>query len=187
MQRYPVIMASTRHTHTGPGSHRSGLPGSTERRCATCTWSVGQGSSLACVAAAGEGEEPRPIGDGPGCAHYEDEVDCLTCGACCREAFDSVPIEPGEVAALPGSMVRHHDDGWIDMQRVPSPLGRGTRCAALCGAVGGEPFTCVVYAERPNTCRDLTLGSDACLTARRRVGLSAWAPGQTPAGPLFSD
>lgn len=176
----------TDHSGDDP-RHRSGLPGTVEQACRACAWSTGEGASLACVAAATEGEPPVIIGDGPGCSHYEDDVDCLTCGACCREAFDSVPIESGEVEDLPSTMVRHHDDGWIDMRRVPSPLGRGTRCAALCGSLDGEPFTCRVYASRPATCRDLALGSDACLTARRRVGLSAWAPGQTPAGPLFSD
>ena len=52
----------------------------------------------------------------------------------------------------------------------------GDRCAAL---HGGEPtgeshtrFHCVIYDDRPRTCRDFTLGSEHCLTARRRVGLS---------------
>jgi len=57
----------------------------------------------------------------------------------------------------------------------------GDRCAAL---IGGEPaprpdgttgttsYACVVYADRPKTCRDFTLGSEHCLTARRRVGLT---------------
>ena len=55
----------------------------------------------------------------------------------------------------------------------------GDRCAALCG---GEPdaakpervtrYYCAIYDDRPRTCRDFTLGSAHCLTARRRVGLS---------------
>ena len=49
----------------------------------------------------------------------------------------------------------------------------GERCAALDGGRGpDEPYTCRVYDERPRTCRDFTLGSAHCLTARRRVGLS---------------
>jgi Fe-S-cluster containining protein len=49
----------------------------------------------------------------------------------------------------------------------------GDRCAALAGGTPAEPrFRCVIYDDRPRTCRDFTLGSDHCLTARRRVGLS---------------
>ena len=33
-------------------------------------------------------------------------------------------------------------------------------------------FFCVIYDDRPRTCREFTLGSEHCLTARRRVGLS---------------
>jgi hypothetical protein len=33
-------------------------------------------------------------------------------------------------------------------------------------------FHCVIYDDRPRTCRDFTLGSEHCLTARRRVGLT---------------
>jgi hypothetical protein len=33
-------------------------------------------------------------------------------------------------------------------------------------------FRCVIYDDRPRTCREFTLGSEHCLTARRRVGLS---------------
>jgi len=33
-------------------------------------------------------------------------------------------------------------------------------------------YQCTIYDDRPRTCRDFTLGSNHCLTARRRVGLS---------------
>jgi Fe-S-cluster containining protein len=45
----------------------------------------------------------------------------------------------------------------------------GDRCAAL---QGEARYHCVIYDDRPKTCRDFTLGSAHCLTARRRVGLS---------------
>ncbi len=56
----------------------------------------------------------------------------------------------------------------------------GDRCAALTGGeleAHGErrvatPYACVIYDDRPRTCRDFTTGSAHCLTARRRVGLS---------------
>jgi Fe-S-cluster containining protein len=31
---------------------------------------------------------------------------------------------------------------------------------------------CVIYDDRPRTCREFTLGSAHCLSARRKVGLS---------------
>ena len=52
----------------------------------------------------------------------------------------------------------------------------GDRCAALLGGdhLGDKrtQFRCVIYDDRPRTCREFTLGSEHCLTARRRVGLS---------------
>ena len=61
-------------------------------------------------------------------------------------------------------------DGRIVLRRVGPG---GERCAALRGELKeGVPYTCVIYEERPQTCRDFTLGSAHCLTARRRVGLS---------------
>ena len=114
---------------------------------------------------------------------------CDTCGACCREAFDSVPVDDEDARRLAAhpQMIRVHDDGWRDLARVPSPLGRGTRCAALVGGGEGAPFRCLVYPARPTACRELAPGSEACLTARRRVGLSPWPPGVRPDGPLVTD
>lgn len=146
--------------------------------CSGCAWSRGTGSSCAFHAL---GDEPIAV-DGTGCDAWEAVPNCLDCGACCREAFDSVPVELAAQQRLPDELIRRHDDGWVDLQRVPSPLGCGTRCAAL---RGGPPYTCVVYALRPDNCRDLEAGSEACLMARRRVGLTEWAEGQTPEGPLF--
>ena len=56
----------------------------------------------------------------------------------------------------------------------------GERCAALGGgdaspaptAATTTRYACAIYDDRPRTCRDFTLGSAHCLTARRRVGLS---------------
>jgi Fe-S-cluster containining protein len=48
-----------------------------------------------------------------------------------------------------------------------------SRCAALVGGnAATEPFHCAIYEGRPKTCRDFTLGSENCLAARRKVGLS---------------
>ena len=77
---------------------------------------------------------------------------------------------------------------WRQLQRVPSPLGKGSRCAALVGdGAEASPWRCVVYSVRPHTCRDLAANSDGCLIARRRVGLTPWRPGDTPDGQLHRD
>lgn len=98
--------------------------------------------------------------------------DCATCGACCREAFDTTPVDDGDVATLAhaAAYVRRHEDGWRDLLRVPSPTGAGTRCAALTGD-GSTPFRCTIYAHRPEACSGLERGGEACRFARARVGL----------------
>jgi Fe-S-cluster containining protein len=106
----------------------------------------------------------------PACSLFEERLDCLACGACCREAYDSVPVtEADEVLRVHPELIRRDGD-WVDLQRVPSPTGCGTRCVAL---RGDGPFTCAIYAVRPQTCRDVEQGEAGCLFARRRVGLSA--------------
>jgi Fe-S-cluster containining protein len=51
------------------------------------------------------------------------------------------------------------------------------RPGGLCVALEGEratagPYRCRIYADRPRSCADFAVTSDACLEARRRVGLS---------------
>jgi Fe-S-cluster containining protein len=100
--------------------------------------------------------------------------DCGTCGACCREAFDSVPVGPEDEAtarAHPALVRVEADTGWRDLQRVPSPTGCGTRCTALVGDGAVHPFRCRIYPHRPTACRELEPGSPNCHLARQRVGL----------------
>lgn len=162
--------------------HPTGLPGGTgPHTCGECAWRDPAGPCRF------DPSGHRVAADLPACAFFEPPPSCDPCGACCREAFDTVPVTEEDVARLGThrDLVRVHEDGWRDLCRVPSPLGRGTRCAALRGDGSPEgPFRCVVYAVRPGNCRDLEPGSEACLTARRRVGITAYAPGQPADGPL---
>lgn len=45
------------------------------------------------------------------------------------------------------------------------------RCAALTGRIGVQ-VACGIYEWRPNPCRELEPGSDACRRARMRHGLA---------------
>lgn len=150
--QHPAGHASIAAYHAGHG-------------CGDCAWAFGERRGLRCRHAPGV----RLPNDAPACVRFEpaDELDCLSCGACCREAYDSVEISKREPV-----IKRHPTLVVVDGAR--SKLRRhGTRCAALSG--GGTPtetYACAIYPDRPKTCREFTLGSSNCLDARRRVGLS---------------
>lgn len=155
------------------------------RRCGDCGWytEAPSGDGARCRQA----HRARVEGAWPSCERFEEPLDCLTCGACCREAYDVVVLSRREpVLRRHPELVRETRDG-ADMLRADG------RCVALRGgapvlprlaAADGdghrlplhrpaeEPFTCAIYEERPRTCRDFQRGGEHCLTARRRVGLS---------------
>jgi hypothetical protein len=107
--------------------------------------------------------------DAVGCARHEPALDCLACGACCRSGYDAVPADAEEVVVhRHPALVVARGDGF-DLRR--RTVEDEDRCAALSGPLAG-PYACVVYADRPSACAELPVGADACLTARRRVGLS---------------
>jgi hypothetical protein len=151
-----------------PAPHPTGLPaGMAEGTCGSCAWRAQQRCRQAGV---------RVDLAWPACERFEAALDCQTCGACCRAAYHSVEVSRRDpaVRAQPAMIV---DRGsYLELRRA------GDRCAALEGgaiepATDGAPATttryhCTIYGDRPRTCRDFTLGSAHCLTARRRVGLS---------------
>jgi Fe-S-cluster containining protein len=154
-----------------PARHPSGLVAAPAIAggCASCAWRYQRGRTARCRQAEGRIDDAWPA-----CERYEPALDCQTCGACCREAYGAVDVSPRDpaVTAQPGYIVPHGDSYEIRRQ--------GDRCAALGGGevvAGGSGLTttrygCVIYDDRPRTCREFTLGSAHCLTARRRVGLT---------------
>jgi Fe-S-cluster containining protein len=160
-----------------PALHPTGLPAGAapDRTCGGCAWRLPPAG----------GKRPRcrqagaTIDDAwPGCERWEPALDCQTCGACCREAYGAVAVGARDLVRTrrPTYVV---DRGAAGAHRYE--LRRdGDRCAALAGGeitADGDRrtrarFSCVIYDDRPRTCRDFTLGSAHCLTARRRVGLS---------------
>jgi Putative zinc- or iron-chelating domain len=161
-----------------PPVHPLGMPlGPAAETCGSCAWLYvgGRGKAVArCRQAAppnGEGE--RTLQGHPACELWEPPVDCATCGACCREAYHSVTVSMRDpvVWKQPALVERHSHRFEI--------LRDGDRCAALsdrrndAGRGAGERiFTCSIYEDRPQACRDFAAGGRHCLDARRRVGLS---------------
>lgn len=161
--------------------------------CGSCAWAFESGKKtkqLRCRQAGGA----KTRADEPACERFEQPFDCLSCGACCREAYDTVEVSERDPARKLHLDLMIEREGGYDMKRD------GSRCACLRGGVpltppqpylnggrcnpeegsrvapltmpGGAPFTCDIYETRPRTCRDFTLQSAHCLSARRTVGLS---------------
>jgi hypothetical protein len=143
--------------------HPSGLPQIGDGACATCAWRYVQRGVSKCRQVGGVRVEEAL----PSCERWERALDCQTCGACCRSAYDAVEVASRDpvVKAQPHLVVLNGNH--LEIRR------EGDRCAALSGGWSpGERYACSIYEDRPRTCREFTLGSANCLDARRRVGLS---------------
>jgi hypothetical protein len=159
--------------------HPTGLPlGPAHETCGSCAWLYvggrGKGVERCRQAAAPNADGPRTRRDLPACIRWEPPVDCATCGACCREAYHSVTVSVRDpvVWKQPDLVERHGHR--FEIRRD------GERCAALADRrndasrrAGDRIFTCAIYEDRPQACRDFAAGGRHCLDARRRVGLSA--------------
>lgn len=152
-----------------PEKHPMGLvmerDGSTSLRCADCAWFYISRNRGRC-------KRSRYTGlnmDMKACQLFEaaTQLNCQTCGACCREAYHSVEIMPRE------AVVKLHPE-WVIRTETHLKLKReGSRCAALQGGnTPTETYACTIYPDRPKTCQQFTMGSCHCLEARQRVGLS---------------
>lgn len=160
------------------------------KRCEQCAWAYTQGIKLACrqVDSATIGPQHKDIeAHWPACERFEPALDCQNCGACCREAFQSVEVGAREpIRRTHPEMVVDHGTR-RELRRTqatsldiiadkPAP----TRCAALGGGdvvqLGTRTtvadYACQIYQARPQSCRSFTAGSESCLVARRRVGMS---------------
>ncbi len=144
---------------TGVAQHRD----PTAPGCGACAWN----EDGVCLA---QDSRPSVLPAWGACLFAEaakTDASCRTCAACCREGYHRVEVSEDEplVVARPDLVAR---DAWGP--HLPRP---GGRCTALAGGPPAEtPWTCVVYSLRPTACRELAPGSEACLVARRRVGLS---------------
>ncbi|MSP59370.1 MAG: YkgJ family cysteine cluster protein [Myxococcales bacterium] len=161
---HPVLreaLAATAALAARPVHPISGLPlGPAGATCGGCTWRTPGGF---CRQAPRRHRVARE--DEPACARFEGALDCLTCGACCRSAYDSVTVGPRDPVLRRHPSLVTHRGNYLELRR------EGDRCAALTGPIGG-PFTCTIYDDRPRCCRDFENGGRHCLEARRRVGLT---------------
>lgn len=154
-----------------PARHPSGLPAGASSgatgSCATCAWRFDARGSARCRQA-----ETKVDPSWPACERYEaaPSLDCQTCGACCRAAYHSVEVSRRDPMVKKQPSYLEDRGTYLEIRRA------GDRCSALGGGLieAGRltRFACAIYDDRPRTCRDFTLGSAHCLTARRRVGLS---------------
>lgn len=135
------------------------------KTCEGCAWSFSSRKHLRCQ----HNPRVRLPEWAPACSRFEprEELDCQTCGACCREAYHSVEVSSRD------PVNRSHPELILTRDTHRKLRRDGNRCAALSGGrTSVEPYACEIYAERPRTCREFTRGSGHCLDARRRVGLS---------------
>ncbi|MFL5306624.1 MAG: YkgJ family cysteine cluster protein [Polyangia bacterium] len=158
-------------------AHPTGLPwGPRAETCDGCAWMYrgGRGPAVSrcrqTAPAVGDGARVEP--GTRACARWEPPVDCQACGACCREAYHSVTVSVRDpvVWREPALIVRNGHRFEI--------LREGPRCAALKVARdhdGTTRYSCTIYENRPQPCRDFAANGRHCLDARRRVGLSARA------------
>ncbi len=99
-------------------------------------------------------------------------LDCLTCGACCRQGSDGrilVPVED----VLRWTLQKRTD---ILGKLVPGHFGEQAFASTPSGAcvhLGTieSAHACRIYADRGTTCRDFERGSWQCHEFRRDAGL----------------
>jgi Fe-S-cluster containining protein len=96
-----------------------------------------------------------------------EELDCLTCGACCRTGTD------GRILIPPEDLARWRRIGRRDIAEAVQPghfgmVGFATRDDGACVHLGTEanPHACSIYDIRGTTCRDFEKGSPQCLEFR---------------------
>lgn len=105
-----------------------------------------------------------------------DELDCLTCGACCRTGHDGRILIPAE------DLVRWRSAGRDDIAEAVQPghfgeVAFATRPDGSCVHLGTSDGTtasvnaCRIYSDRGTTCRDFERGSRQCREFRRDFGI----------------
>ncbi|MEC8194267.1 MAG: YkgJ family cysteine cluster protein [Myxococcota bacterium] len=132
-------------------------------RCVGCVWHFVGGRGRA-VDRCRRHANHRIRTDWPACPSYEPSLDCLSCGACCREAYDAVEVGRRD------PFVRAHPERVVEVEGRLNVRRAGAICGCLEPDAGTWP--CAVYGDRPKTCRDFAAGGANCVDARVRLGLT---------------
>ena len=140
----------------------SSAPGPADAVCGQCVWHYRGGRGRPVQRCRRHGQQRVGAG-AAACESYTAALDCLSCGACCREAYDAVEVGPRDPFVKAHPELVSQVDGRLNLARTAGI------CAALRPAEGAWP--CRVYAARPKTCQDFEVASDNCLIARMRIGL----------------
>jgi len=133
-----------------------------QRTCAQCAWAFQPGARkgvLRCRQAGDARVEVR----WRACVKADFDLDCLTCGACCA-VYKEVPIDPEE------PLLEERPELTTDSRVGPVMRRVGDRCIAM--ALADGKHRCSIYEIRPQVCRDFEPGSEDCLSACQRMGLS---------------
>ena len=152
--------------------HRLGslMSESADLSCQSCGWAIAGKSGLRCRQHKLPGKmAPMVDKEERACERWEpkfNDDECGSCGACCRQGFDLLTVSSRDpFKKLHPELVQLHNG----QHAVPRPDGV---CVALDGDGEKSPYRCRHYATRPKNCADFEVAGDACLLARRRVGLS---------------
>jgi Fe-S-cluster containining protein len=101
-----------------------------------------------------------------------DELDCLACGVCCRQASD------GRILVPEADLLRWKREQRADIlaQIVPGHFGEQAFAYTEQGAcvhlgTADSPHACSIYEDRGTTCREFEKGSWQCREFRREAGL----------------
>jgi Fe-S-cluster containining protein len=100
------------------------------------------------------------------------ELDCLACGACCRQGSDGRILVPAEDLVRWRRQGLHHlADTLVEghFSEMAFPSRDDGSCVHL--GVTGQPNACSIYADRGTTCREFEKGSRQCLEFRREAGI----------------
>ncbi len=123
------------------------------------------------------------VSDAVSDAASDDELDCLSCSACCRVAG------PGHILVPAQDLVRWRSAGRQDLidglvEGHFSELAFPSRADGACLHLGTElsPHACSIYAERGTTCREFEKGSPQCHSYRREAGLETERSKRPPRG-----
>ena len=147
--------------------------GAGDGACGSCAWAYRGGPGPLVWRCRQSRLEHRGLGlrieeEWPACERYEPNLSvaaCAECGACCHEGFHLVEVGAKEpIAQLHPDLVVNDAHG----AHLPRP---GGYCVALKND-SNAGYRCGHYAIRPRHCSELKVGGDACLIARKRVGLS---------------